>query len=257
MPYFPAPASVPYRTCSSTYRSSGPASYEALRKMLKLSESEVPLAARNRLRFRYLARGSVLCAVGGALESVFAVFSGSFKGVIRVHDKEAVSRIIMSPDLVGLDAICSGRYCCDVVALTDSIVIEIPYLVFKSMCGECTEIRIAVIKHMSKAVHDGMMHMRMLASNNAHMRLAGFFVWLSRRTSENGLPPGVVTLHMSRSELGSYLGLAHETVSRAIGKLREMQYVTISGSNVEIKDFYALEVIAGSKGSACRVARKI
>lgn len=257
MSQFTAPVSPAPTSYTDSERARGAATYEVLCEKLRIVGCKVPVAVGCRLRYRYIKRGGMLCADGERLESIFVVSSGNFKAQIRVNGKAAVSRFIMSGDIVGVDAICGGHYCCDVISLTDSIVIEIPYSVFKGLCCECSDIQVAVIKYMSKAVHDGMKHMRILAAYRSHTRVAGFLLWLTGRISEAGLSTSMVTLHMSRSEIGSYLGLTHETVSRAISKLRDMGHLAIFGRNVEIKDIRALEAIAASKGNAPRAARDI
>lgn len=233
---------------SSFSRTLGSASYAQLCRRLDISVTRPPASDRFYFEYWYLRSGEVLCCAGQSLDTIYVVSSGTLKTEMLVAERRTICRFLMAGDIIGVDAIYSGCFDCNVVSVADSVVIAMPYEIFMTLCVESGEFETAILKYMSKILADRIKH-RTLAATNAQTRVANFLIWLGERLNELGLSSQVLTLPMSRAELGSHLGLTHETVSRVLGRLRDLRCICINGHHVEIKDYQALREIAKPSGS--------
>jgi CRP/FNR family transcriptional regulator len=83
--------------------------------------------------------------------------------------------------------------------------------------------------------------MLLLGSMRAEERLAAFLLNLSRRNAAHGLPELQLKLRMSRMDIGSYLGLKLETVSRAFSHFQDIGLIRVNARSIEIKDMDGLQ----------------
>jgi CRP/FNR family transcriptional regulator len=89
--------------------------------------------------------------------------------------------------------------------------------------------------------------MLLLGSMRAEQRLAVFLLNLSQRYDQRGYSPTEIVLRMTREEIGSYLGLKLETVSRLLSRFREEGLLQVDGRVLKLLDLSALKQLAGQR----------
>lgn len=229
---------------SAEVTSAGQASYAELCRRLKIVRISSNLRTRLYFRYRYLAKGELLCSVGEKFEELFVISSGCLKAEVYHNQKSLISRFLMSGDISGIEGIDKGRHACSVIALTNAVVVAVPYITFRKLCSDSVEFRFAFVRHVSKSIYSKREHVRMLAGENAQTKVAKFLTWLSEKTEDSGFSKHLVTTQMSRADIASYLGLTCETVSRVLGRLRDLQLIEVAGNRIEIKDYFSLACVA-------------
>lgn len=189
-------------------------------------------------------RGGYLVRAGTELQSLFAIRSGSLKSSSTDKDgREQIMGFHLAGDLLGLDAIGSGTHECDVIALEDSEVCRVPFAELQALSREIP----ALGKHLHRVISReiGRNHgvMLLLGSMHAPQRLAAFLLGLSQRMHSLGYSASQLVLRMTRHEIGSYLGLKLETVSRTFSSLQRESVIEVFGKEVRIIDPERLRII--------------
>lgn len=191
-----------------------------------------------------LKKGDTLFRQNSPFNSVFAVRSGSLKQVTTESGNDQVTNFYMPSELVGLDGIDSDRYPGSVIALETTTVCEIPFDRLDALSESLPELRTQLYRSMSKELRDDRRMMRLLSRKTADQRLASFFAGLSDRFRRRGYSPFSFRLSMSRADIGNYLGLAVETVSRILGRFQSQGLIAVSGREVNILDMDGLIDVA-------------
>jgi CRP/FNR family transcriptional regulator len=197
---------------------------------------------------RRLRRGTGLYHAGEPLAGLFAIRSGFMKSCV-LHDdgREQVAGFHMAGDLLGLDAIGSGNHTCDTVALEDTEVCEIPFTSLEQLSREMPSLQHQLHRIMSREIVRDHGVMLLLGSMSAGERLAAFLLNLSQRFAARGYSPSEFRLRMTREELGSYLGLKLETVSRTLSSFHERGLIEVRQKQVRIVDFPGLKALLEQK----------
>jgi len=200
-------------------------------------------------RKRPIKRGDYLYRSGAPMVSLFAIRSGFLKSCV-LHDdgREQVAGFHMMGELVGMDAIASGKHVCDAIALEDSDVCEIPYADLEQLSRDIPALQHHFHRILSREIGRDYGVMLLLGSMRAEERLAAFLLNLSQRFAARGYSPTRFNLRMTREEIGSYLGLKLETISRAFSRFQEDGLIAVQNKYIEIKD---LERLRGVMGQAC------
>ena len=198
-------------------------------------------------RKRPLKRGDYLYRAGGTLQSLYAVRTGFLKSCV-LHDdgREQVAGFHMMGELLGMDAIGSGKHLCDAVALEDTEVCEIPFHDLEHLSREIPALQQHFHRIMSREIARDYGVMLLLGSMRAEERLAAFLLNLSQRFAARGYSRSRFNLRMTREEIGSYLGLKLETISRAFSRFQSEGVITVQNKNIEIKDLERLRALIGS-----------
>lgn len=192
-----------------------------------------------------LKKGEALFHQGERFSSVFAVRSGSLKQVTSEgNGEDQLTNFYLPSELVGLDGIDDECYPGSVVALETTTVCEIPFKHLDALSEELPELRGQLYRSMSKELRDDRRMMRLLSRKTADQRLATFLTTLSDRFRRRGYSPYSFRLSMARADIGNYLGLAVETVSRILSRLQSQQVVAVSGREVNILDMQRLITLA-------------
>jgi len=132
----------------------------------------------------------------------------------------------------------------------DDRVCEIPFDRLDSLSEELPELRGQLYRSMSKELRDDRRMMRLLSRKTADQRLASFLITLSDRFRRRGYSPYSFRLSMSRADMGNYLGLAVETVSRILSRFQQQNVVAVSGREVNILDMQRLITLAEEEAQA-------
>ena len=188
-------------------------------------------------RRRPVRRGDYLYRSGSPLESLYAIRSGFMKSCVLHEDgREQVAGFHMMGDVMALDAISTGRHLCDVVALEDSEVCEIPLARLEQLSRDIPSLQQHFHRIMSREIvrDHGVMLLR--GTMRAEERLAAFLLNLSQRFAARGYSPSEFYLRMTREEIGSYLGLKLETISRALSRFHEQKLIEVRTKYVKILD---------------------
>jgi CRP/FNR family transcriptional regulator, anaerobic regulatory protein len=171
---------------------------------------------------RAVPRGEALFHAGEAFQSLYAVRTGFFKTQVSSEDgRDQVTGFQMAGELLGLDGIVHDRHACDAVALEDSQVCVIPYGQLEEVSRSFTELQHQFHKIMSREIVRDQGVMLLLGSMRAEERLAAFLLNLTQRLQARGFSSTSLILRMTREEIGSYLGLKLETVSRTFSKFHD------------------------------------
>jgi len=186
---------------------------------------------------RALKRGEVLFRAGDRFESLFAVRTGFFKTRVSAEDgRDQVTGFQMAGELLGLDGISADRHSCDAVALEDSQVCQIPYARLEEVSHAVPELQRQFHKVMSREIVRDHGVMLLLGSMRAEARLAAFLMNLTQRLQARGFSGTSLVLRMTREEIGSYLGLKLETVSRAFSRFQDDGLLEVKQRDIRVLD---------------------
>lgn len=196
---------------------------------------------------RTLKRGESLFRTGDNFQSLYAVRTGFFKTCVSSEDgRDQVTGFQMAGELIGLDGISNDRHNCDAVALEDSQVCVIPYHQLEELSREFTDLQHHFHKIMSREIVRDHGVMLLLGSMRAEERLATFLLNLTQRLQARGFSPSALVLRMTREEIGSYLGLKLETVSRTFSRFQDDGLLEVKQRDIRILDEAGLKRLVNS-----------
>lgn len=195
---------------------------------------------------RRVARGASLYHNGDDFESLYAVRSGAFKTVgVSRHGDEKVTGFHLPGELLGLEAISSARHGYSAVALEDSEVCAIPFAQLEQLALSMPALQHQLLRLLSGDISRDQGLMLLLGSMSAEQRLAAFLLSLSRRHLRLGFSATRFVLRMTREEIGNYLGLTLETVSRLFSRFQREGLVAVQQRDVELRDGGRLREMVG------------
>ena len=195
---------------------------------------------------RRLKRGESLYRAGDEFNSLYAVRSGFFKTVQTLEDgRDQVTGFQMAGEIMGMDGIGSEAHVLNAVALEDSEVCVIPYSRLENLSRDMHALRHQFHKVMSREIVREHGVMLLLGTMRAEERLATFLLNLSQRFTARGYSPSEFNLRMTREEIGSYLGLKLETVSRAFSRFQEDGLISVQQKHIHILDVDGLRKVLG------------
>lgn len=196
-------------------------------------------------RRRPLKRGEHLFQLGEPFQAIYAVRSGSIKAYIPTEDgHEQVIGFHLPGELVGLDAISSQIHPCAAKALETTSVCEIPFERLEELSERIRSLRHQLLRIMSREILHEQSLLMLLGKKNAEERLASLLVSLSGRYQQRGFSPTEFNLSMSRNDIGNYLGLVVETVSRLFTRFQDEGLLTVERKHIRILDLPRLNALA-------------
>lgn len=197
-------------------------------------------------RGRPLKKGEFLFRQGDVFDSVFAVRSGALKTFsLSDSGEEQITGFHLPSELVGLSGMDTETYPVSAQALETTSVCEIPFERLDELSILLPQLRRQLMRVMSREIRDDQQMMLLLSKKTANERIATFLVNLSARFRARGFSPNQFRLAMSRNEIGNYLGLAVETVSRVFTRFQQNQLLEAEGKSVHILDPIELCALAG------------
>jgi CRP/FNR family transcriptional regulator len=198
--------------------------------------------------------GQRIHTIGQPFDTLYIVYSGFLKTVlIDEFGNEQVLNFPMKGDLFGVDGIHTRRYASEAVALSSCDLILIPFKKFTALGRTHIELEHAMYSVMSRELVREQAMVSMLGALSAEARVARFLVSLSERFAEMGYSSKQFNLRMTRHEIGSYLGLTLETVSRTLSAFNEIGLITVDQRSIGIKDVDALRTLRRLPPSNSRV----
>ena len=215
---------------------------------LGLNESEMERVDEVVATRRKVARGDNLFRNGDKFNALYAIRTGFFKTRISAEDgRDQVTGFQMAGEIIGLDGIVSDHHTCDAVALEDAEVCVMPFDRIEELSREITSLQRHVHKIMSREIVRENGVMLLLGSMRAEERLAAFLLNLVQRLHARGFSQSELVLRMTREEIGSYLGLKLETVSRTFSKFVDDGIVEVKQRHVRILNPDGLKLIVNSQ----------
>jgi CRP/FNR family transcriptional regulator len=196
---------------------------------------------------RRLKRGESLFKAGTEFNAIYAIRSGFFKtSVVDGEGREQVTGFFMSGELMGLEGLGTGTYNGTAVALEDSEACVLPYSLIEEMSRELPVLQRHLHSVLAREIVRDHGVMMLLGSMRAEERLATFLTNLSRRFLRRGYSASDFHLRMTREELGSYLGLKLETVSRLFSQFQKEGLIEVAQKHVRILDAVRLARIVAA-----------
>ncbi len=191
---------------------------------------------------RDVRRGEALYRAYDTFQSIYLVFAGSFKIVTAHGDGLAqVTGLKISGDVMGLDGLLGRSHVGDAVALENSKVCVIPFAPLQAMCNEVRSMQDHLYWLLGSEIQKRSRLSVLLGTLNAEQRVATLLLSLSRRYKARGYADDEFPLRMTRDDIGSYLGLKLETVSRMFSKFKALGFIeTCGGKTIRIRDFDGL-----------------
>ncbi len=192
-------------------------------------------------RSRPIQAGEYLYHSGDTFRSVYAVRSGSIKTYL-VDDEgvEQVTGFYLPGEVLGFDGVATHTHGCNVVALETSTVCEIPFDRLEDLSRQMPTLQHHFFQLMGKQIESDHQMMLTLSKKNAEGRIATLLLSLSRRYSRRNLSPNAMRLPMSRIDIGNFLGLTIETVSRTFSRLHKEDIINVDGREIVIKNHQRL-----------------
>lgn len=195
-----------------------------------------------------IPRGKLLYRQGDPLTTVYGVRFGTLKTVLTLQDgRSQITGFHLPGEIVGLDGLGKMAHVSDAIALEDSEACVLRFDELQELARELPSLQIQIMRLMSNEISRDHDMLVMLGAMRAEERLAAFLLNLSQRMSTRGYSATEFLLRMSREEIGSYLGLKLETVSRLFSRFAESGFIQVKQRQVKLVDMDALRQLVGSR----------
>ncbi len=196
-------------------------------------------------RGRPLKRGDALYRQGEKFTSVFAVRSGSVKSFQTALDgEERVTGLYLPGEILGMGGISSMQYDNTAVALETASVCEIPFHLLEELSVKIPSLQGRFFRLMSQEITKDQKMLTMVSTNTAEERVSALLLSISARNHHRKLSQTCFILPMTRAEIGSYLGLTLETVSRIFSRLQKQGLIKVDNKEITIEELDGLKALA-------------
>lgn len=196
-------------------------------------------------RRRRILRDTTLYRMGDPFASLYAIRLGHFKTFqVNVGGGQQITGFQMAGELLGMDAISTDRHHCDAVALEDSEVCEIPFSQLGGLFSQIPALLHHFHRMMSQEITREQGVMLLLGNMRAEQRFAAFLVNLSSRYAARGYSATSFQLRMTREEIGNYLGLTIESISRLLSRFKKQDLLIVNNRELVLLDPAALKALA-------------
>lgn len=196
-------------------------------------------------RVKPLKKGDYLYHTGDEFKGLYAIQSGALKTMgITTEGREQVTGFHLMGELVGMDAVDINQHPCNAIALEATDVCLLPFDKLEELAQQVPKLMHEIARIMSREILREENALIMLGSTSAEQRLARFLLNLQKRQLARGGNENVLKLQMTRQDIGNYLGLAFETVSRHLNHFQDDNLLVIDNRKLTLLDFSALESLA-------------
>ena len=193
-------------------------------------------------RKKPLHKHDKLVKAGDKFNSLYAVRAGSFKSFVSSKDgEEQIIGFHFPGDIIGFDALRENAHQSYTQALETAMVCELPYETLDKMAVQFPKLRHQLMSFMSAEIKQDHDLMMLLNKRTAEERLIYFLAHLSKRFEDRGFSPRQFNLSMTRNEIGNYLGLTVETISRLLTRFQKEGIIKVDGKLITILDFEAMD----------------
>ncbi|MEI7969510.1 MAG: helix-turn-helix domain-containing protein [Betaproteobacteria bacterium] len=227
---------------------------EALSRLLGIELPSGGEFAEVTFQTRTVLDGEALLRGGDVFRNLYVVRAGSFKTALLDGSGTLQGMgFPMRGDAIGVDGLATGRHACEAIALERSEVVVIPAQRLSALSAAHPAFTALVNRLMGREIQHDQAVMFLLGSLGAEARVAAFLIDLSKRYSALGYSSTTFNLRMTRQDIGDYLGLNIETVSRVMSSLSQMGLVHIHHREVEILDPAGLRQLVADPSGLQRV----
>lgn len=196
-------------------------------------------------RRRKVAKDTHLYRIGDKFTNLYDIRLGHFKTFqVSPSGEQQVTGFQMAGELLGMDAISTEDHHCDAIALEDSEVCEIPFTRLEELFGSIPSLLHHFHRMMSQEITREQNVMLLLGNMRAEQRFAAFLTNLSSRYAARGYSSTTFQLRMSREEIGNYLGLTIESISRLLSRLKKQGLLRVANREIELLDLTKLRALA-------------
>jgi len=210
-----------------------------------LSPSDVEKLDKIIGRRRKVPKDTHLYRLGDPFANLYAIRLGHFKThQVNPSGDQQITGFQMAGELLGLDAISTDRHHCNAVALEDSEVCEIPFARLEALFAEIPALLHHFHRMMSQEITREQGVMLLLGNMRAEQRFATFLSSLAARYSVRGYSSTNFQLRMTREEIGNYLGLTIESISRLLSKFKKQGWIRVNNRELELLDPTTLKAVA-------------
>jgi CRP/FNR family transcriptional regulator len=204
---------------------------------------------------RRVARDERLYRAGQPFRNLYAIRFGHFKTFRLDHaGEQQITGFQMAGELLGLDAISGERHQCDAAALEDSEVCEIPFASLEQLFAHEPELLHRFHRILGQEITREQDLVLLLGNMRAEQRFAVFLVNLSARYAARGYSPTCFQLRMSREEIGNYLGLTIESISRLLSRFKKQGLLKVDKRELTLVEPAVLEAMAAGTGHCKPIA---
>lgn len=213
-----------------------------------LNETELDRLDNIIERKKPIQKGQEIFKAGQEMKCLYAIRSGTLKSyTITEQGDEQITAFHLAGDLVGFDGISDGTHPSFAQALETAMICEIPYDTLDNLSTSMPKLRQQILRLMSSEIVGDQNMILLLSKKNAEERLASFIHNLSTRFAERGFSPREFRLSMTRGDIGNYLGLTVETISRLLGRFQKSEMIAVKGKYISILNEEKLAELAGIK----------
>lgn len=207
-------------------------------------------------RRRRVKKGETLYRMGERFQHLYAIRFGHFKTVqVDSTGVEQITGFQMSGELLGMDGIAADSHHCQAVAMEDSEVCEVPFTQLEDLFRDMPGLQRHFHRMMSREITREQGVMLLLGSMRAEQRLAAFLLNLAGRYAARGYSSTSFQLRMTREEIGNYLGLTVESISRLLTKFRNSGWLKAEQREIEILNSDELKkLVSGAPADDCKHA---
>jgi len=211
---------------------------------IDMKQFDALIANRTRLK-----KQQTLYRAGEPFQALYAIRSGSLKTTVLAEDgREQMAGYHMLGEIIGFDGIGTDRHGCEAIALEDTEVCALPFISIEVLARTMPALQHNLHQVMSREITRNQGAMLFLGSMRAEERLALFLLNLAERYQIRGYSSTDYVLRVTREEIGSYLGLKLETVSRLFSRFQLEGLVHVQGRGVKLLDSVRLRRIVGHHG---------
>lgn len=211
-----------------------------------LNDSELDKLDQIIQRKRPSHKGDYLFEAGKPLHALYAIRTGSFKTyTLTEQGEEQITGFHLPGDVIGFDAIGDQQHPSYAQALETAMVCEIPFNNLDHLLDQVPKLRQQLMRLMSQDIHGDQQMMLLLNRKTAEEKLAAFITNLAQRFGSRGFSRKEFRLTMTRGEIGNYLGLTVETISRLLGRFHKDELIHVDGKLITITNFEELSRVAG------------
>ena len=196
-------------------------------------------------RSKPLQKGEHLYRQGDEFRSVYAVRSGALKAYRTTDDgSEQVTGFYFPGEILGMDGISTNTHASSARTLETSSVCEIPFSSLSRLSALMPSLQRHFFQLMSREITEDQVLITLLSKNSADERIASLLLSISARNAKRKLSATHFRLAMSRVDIGNYLGLTVETISRVLGRMQKLGILEVDNKEIHILDMQAMREMA-------------
>ncbi len=246
-----SPMSIPVhsgsaKTCTHDYQvSCGNCRLSSICLPLALESDDIQQLDDIIQRSKPLQKGQHLYREGDEFQSVYAVRSGALKAYRTTDDgREQVTGFYFPGEILGMDGISKNIHASSARTLETSSVCEIPFASLSKLSTLMPNLQRHFFQLMSREITEDQVLITLLSKNSADERVAALLLSISTRNARRKLSATQFRLSMSRVDIGNYLGLTVETVSRVLSRMQKLNILRVDNKEIEILDLQGMREIA-------------